>query len=107
MSALEIWLAIAGMTAVTLATRVLMLVFGDRIALPERVQHALRYAPAAALSALIAPELLLQHGAVALLGNAKLLAGAAAIATMLATRSMIATMVIGMAVFSAARHLFA
>jgi branched-subunit amino acid transport protein len=105
MSAVSIWLTIVGMTLVTLATRSLMLAFGDRIPLPERVQHALRFAPACALAALIVPELLTAQGAWAIsLGNARLVAGAAAIAVMLATRSMMATMGLGMAVFLALRH---
>jgi branched-subunit amino acid transport protein len=82
-----------------------MLAFGDRIPLPERVQHALRFAPACALTALIAPELLTEQGAWAIsLANTKLIAGAIAIAVMLATRSMLATMGLGMAVFLALRH---
>jgi len=105
MSAVEIWAAIAGMTVITIATRTLMLVFGDRIPLPERVQHALSFAPACALTALIAPELLTEHGAWAIsFGNAKLVAGASAVATMLATRSMMATMGVGMAAYFVVRH---
>ena len=105
MNAVEIWLAIAGMTVVTIATRTLMLAFGDRIPLPERVQHALRFAPACALAALIAPELLTDQGAVAIsFANAKLVAGTLAIAVMLATRSMVATMTLGMAAYLALRH---
>ncbi|MEF9996937.1 MAG: AzlD domain-containing protein, partial [Burkholderiaceae bacterium] len=41
-----VWLAILGLTVVTLVTRSSFLVLGDRFPLPERVQHALRYAPA-------------------------------------------------------------
>ncbi len=105
MTSLSIWLTIAGMALVTLATRTIMLAFGDRIALPERVQHALRFAPACALSALIAPELLTEHGAWAIsLANPKLVAGAVAIAVMLATRSMMATLGVGMVVFLALRQ---
>jgi branched-subunit amino acid transport protein len=104
-SAVEIWITIVAMTIITVATRTVMLVFGDSIPLPERVQHALRFAPACALTALIAPELLTEHGAWAIsLANAKLAAGAIAIAVMLATRSMIATMGIGMAAYFAMRH---
>ena len=45
------------------------------VALPERVQHALRYAPACALVALIVPEVVLQSGTLALnLSNPKLIA---------------------------------
>jgi branched-subunit amino acid transport protein len=105
MSAAEVWVTIVLMTAVTVATRTVMLVFGDRIPLPERVQHALRFAPACALTALIAPELLTEQGAWAIsLANAKLIAGAIAIAVMLATRSMLATMGLGMAAYLALRH---
>jgi branched-subunit amino acid transport protein len=104
MNALETWLVIIGLTAVTIATRSFFLVLGDRIPLPERVQHALRFAPACALAALIAPEVLTVQGQLALsAANLKLLAGAVAIVTMLTTRSMIATMVIGMGVFTGLR----
>jgi branched-subunit amino acid transport protein len=89
---------------VTIATRSFFLVLGDRIPLPERVQHALRFAPACALAALIAPEVLTVQGQLALsAANVKLLAGAVAVVTMLATRSMIATMVVGMGAFTALR----
>jgi len=105
MSAIEVWITIAGMTVITIATRAAMLVFGDRIPLPERVQHALRFAPACALAALIAPELLTEHGAWAIsLANAKFVGGAVAIATMLATRSMLVTMGLGMAAYFVVRH---
>ena len=106
MNPLETWVVIVGLTAVTVLTRSFFLVLGDRIPLPERVQHALRYAPACALAALIAPEVLTAQGALALtLTNFKLLAGAVAIGTMLVTRSMIATMVVGMGTFTALRLL--
>jgi branched-subunit amino acid transport protein len=105
MSAVEVWVTIVLMTVVTVATRTVMIVFGDRIPLPERVQHALRFAPACALTALIAPELLTEQGAWAIsLANAKLIGGAIAIAVMLATRSMLATMGLGMAAYLAMRH---
>jgi branched-subunit amino acid transport protein len=105
MSVVELWITIVAMTAITVATRTVMLVFGDRIPLPERVQHALRFAPACALTALIAPELLTEHGAWAIsLANAKLVGGAIAIAAMLATRSMLATMGLGMAAYLALQH---
>jgi len=104
-SAIEIWICIALMAIVTVATRTVMLAFGDRIALPERVQHALRFAPACALTALIAPELLTDQGAWAVsLANARLVAGGIAIAVMLATRSMVATMGVGMAAYLVMTH---
>jgi branched-subunit amino acid transport protein len=105
MSAAEVWVTIALMTLVTVATRTVMLVFGDRIVLPERVQHAMRFAPACALTALIAPELLTENGAWAIsIANAKFVGGATAIAVMLATRSLLATMGVGMAAYLALQH---
>jgi len=104
MNAIETWLVIVGLTGVTVLTRSFFLVLGDRIPLPERVQHALRYAPACALVALVAPEVLAVNGELALsLSNFKLLAGGVAIAAMLATRSMIVTMLVGMGAFTALR----
>jgi branched-subunit amino acid transport protein len=102
MSALEVWLTITGLTAVTLVTRNFFLVFGETVRLPTRVQHALRYAPACALTALVAPEVLTPNGTLALeIGNDRLLAAAIATAVMLATRSMLATMAAGLAAFVA------
>lgn len=104
MSGLETWLVIIGLTAVTIGTRSFFLVLGDHVEIPERVQHALRYAPACALAALVAPEVLLPGGALPTnWHDPRLLAALAGIVTMLATRSMIATMVAGMAVFTALR----
>ena len=106
MTSLSIWITIVGMTLVTLATRTIMLVLGERIPLPERVQHALRFAPVCALVALVAPELLTDQGAWAIsLANPKFVAGGTAVAVMLATRSMVATMALGMAAFVGMRLL--
>ncbi len=108
MSALEIWATIVGLALVTLVTRNVFLVLGELLPMPQRLQHGLRYAPACALAALLAPELLVQQGALApTLANHKFVAALAAIATMLATRSIVATMTVGMGAFAAARHFLA
>ena len=105
MSDLSVWIVIVGLTLVTVATRSAFLVLGERFALPERVQHGLRYAPACALVALIAPELVVSNGTLALsLANPKLMAGLAAGGVMLATRSMMAAMAVGMLVFAGLRY---
>lgn len=105
MSTLEIWATILGLALVTLVTRNVFLVLGELLPMPQRLQHGLRYAPACALAALLAPELLVQQGAlVATLANHRFVAGVAALATMLATRSIVATMAVGMAALTAARH---
>lgn len=104
MSDLTVWIIVVGLTLVTVATRSAFLVLGDRFRLPERVQHGLRYAPACALVGLIAPELALANGSLALsLANPKLVAGIAAGAIMLGTRSMIAAIAVGMLAFTALR----
>jgi branched-subunit amino acid transport protein len=103
---LYIWSVILGLTGVTVLTRSFFLVLGDRIPLPERLQHAMRYAPACALAALIAPEVLLTQGALTTsLADPKLLAALAGVITMLVARSMMLTIVVGMAVFTLLRFL--
>ena len=57
MTTTQVWLAILGMGLVTAITRALFLIGGERMILPERVQRALRYAPAAALAAVVVPDL--------------------------------------------------
>lgn len=104
MSEAAVWLVIFGLTAVTVATRSSFLVLGRRYTLPERLQHALRYAPVCALVALITPELAFANGTLALtLDNPRLVAGLAAAVVMAMTRNMIAAMAVGMAGFWALR----
>lgn len=106
MSGTEIWLTIAGLTLVTVVTRNLFLVLGHKVALPERVQHALRYAPACALVALIVPEVVLQSGNLALgVDNPKLVASIVAIATLLLTRRAVAAIALGMLAYTLIRLL--
>ena len=104
MSALEIWLVIAGMTVVTIVTRSLFLIVGNRMTLPVRIQHALRFAPAAALVAIVLPDLLLNHGHFdASWTNPRLMAGIAATAFYVATRRMLGMVFVGMGVFTVLR----
>jgi branched-subunit amino acid transport protein len=101
---LWVWLAIVGVASTTVLTRCSFLVLGARARLPPIVERALRYAPAAALAVLIGPELLTQGGRLHVaLDNLKLLGAAAAVTMLLATRSMVWTIVAGMAAFTALR----
>ena len=103
-----VWIVIIGLTGVTVATRSAFLVLGRRYTLPPRLLHALRYAPVCALMALIAPELALANGSLALaFDNPRLVAGLAAAAVMLVTRSMVVSMSVGMLGFTAMRLLAA
>lgn len=54
-----LWVAFALMAMTTVGTRGSFILLGEKGRLPPALQRALRYAPAAALSALVMPDLLL------------------------------------------------
>lgn len=102
MSGTEIWLTIVGLTVLTVAMRNVFLVLGHRVSLPPRVQHALRYAPACALVAVILPELVVQPvaaGGGLDLTSPKLIAGIVTLATLKLTRHSTAAIVLGMGAY--------
>ena len=57
-----LWVAFALMAMTTVGTRGSFILLGEKGRLPPALQRALRYAPAAALSALVMPDLLLDGG---------------------------------------------
>lgn len=57
-----LWATFVAMALITVALRGGFIVLGEHARLPDGVQRALRYAPAAALAALIAPDVLLDAG---------------------------------------------
>jgi len=100
----EIWIGLLGLGVVTVFTRSFFLMAGERAVLPDRIQRALRYAPAAALAAIVLPDLMTWHGHFTLApGNYKLVAGAAGTLFYLVTRRMVGMIVAGMAVYTALR----
>lgn len=100
MSTLEIWLAILGLTLATIVSRATVLLLGDRIEFGPRVEAALRFAPACALAAIIAPDLLVSDGRLALgLDNLRALAALGAAGLFLLTRSIVWTIAGGMALY--------
>lgn len=104
MSATEVWLSIIGMTLVTAATRAFFLLGGERAVLPERVQRALRYAPAAALVAVVLPDVLdTPHGLSIALSNHAFYGTVAGLAWFLWRRSMLGTIVVGMLAYTLLR----
>ncbi len=104
MTTLQIWLAILGMMLVTAVTRALFLIGGERTVLPERVQRALRYAPAAALAAVVLPEVLeTPQGLSFALSNHAFYASLAGLAWFLWRRSMLGTIIVGMLAYTALR----
>jgi branched-subunit amino acid transport protein len=106
----EIWTVIGVLAIATAATRSAFWLIGHRVTIPKRVQEVLRYAPACALAAIIAPDLLLGPGDQLQLGlwNPKLVAGVAALGFYLLRRNMLHTIVFGMLVFTLLRvsHVF-
>ena len=110
MDALHDWsymlAAIAGLTLGTVVTRSSFFVLPARIQLPQRVERALRYAPACALAAIIAPGVLSHDKHVTIgWGNNQMWALIAASLVFAKTRNMLAMMVVGMGVFTALRLL--
>ena len=95
-----IWLAILGVTLATFLARSTVLLVGERLRLPPIVESALRYAPACALAGIIAPDLLMTSAGLDLtLSNPRWVAGLAAAAIFAASRSTLAAIFGGMAVF--------
>ena len=61
-SSLEAFVTIAGLTVITVITRAFFL-FSDReLVLPDWVRRGLRYAPLAALAAVVVPEVVMTQG---------------------------------------------
>ena len=110
MSDLEIWGVIVVLAIATAATRSAFWMIGHRVTIPKRVNEVLRYAPACALAAIIAPDLLLGSGGQLELlpSNPKLLAAAAALGFYLWRRNMLQTILFGMFAFTILRvlHVF-
>ena len=92
---MTLWLTLLGMALVTFALRAAFLVLPPGIELPAVLRRALRYVPAAVLTAIWAPEVLVQ--------NEQLPAGAVAIAVAWRWRMTFATIVAGLL----ALHFFA
>ena len=97
MSNTALFLTILGMGLVTYAIRVSLFLLPEGLNLPPWLLRALRYVPAAGLSAIIVPELVMPGGTLDLsLGNERLLAGTVAIIVAWRTRNVVLTVAIGM-----------
>lgn len=62
MSTGQILITILGMAAVTLLCRAFFLLPEDDLPMPSWLREGLRYAPIAALTAVVAPEIVMTHG---------------------------------------------
>jgi branched-subunit amino acid transport protein len=93
-----VYSAIALLTLCSVITRAGYQVFGDYLPLSDGVRRALRYAPAAALTAIVVPDMLPWKAGVGPLLDLKLLAGVAGIIVYLRTRSTVAVIASGVLV---------
>lgn len=97
MSLLSVWLAMLGIGVITLGLRSSFLVLPERIGLPPLLRRALRFVPAAVLTAIYAPELLIQSPAgSAFGGHERILAGMVAILVAWRLRRTFLTIAAGM-----------
>ena len=97
-----LWVAFALMAMTTVGTRGSFILLGEKGRLPPALQRALRYAPAAALSALVMPDLLIDAGEVSPL-NPKFAAGLVVLGVALRWRTPGRPFIIGMGVLLALR----
>jgi len=99
-----------GLMLVTFVTRSFFLLIGSRLDIPEAVHEFLRYAPTAALIAIVLPEVIfIKDPATQFfeldLYSPHLFGGVVAIFGYLITKSMLATIFLGMIAFTIARFL--
>ena len=90
--------AVVLMTLCAIVTRAGYMLVGAYLPLPGGVRRALRYAPVAALTAILVPDLLPWQAGVGPVFDYKLLAGIAGTIVMLLTRNSVLVIVIGMIV---------
>lgn len=93
----SLWLIFILIALATHLPRSSFIVLGSRVALPSVVQRALRYAPAAALAAIVVPDIVLVSGDLQPL-NPKLAAAFGAVLAALRSRNPWLPFVFGMGV---------
>ncbi|MBY0454314.1 MAG: AzlD domain-containing protein [Burkholderiaceae bacterium] len=93
-------LAIVGLTVITVVSRTFFMLSDRELPLPGWLQRGLKYAPLAALTAVVAPEVLMSHGAlIHTLEDARLPAVLCAGAYYFWRRGILGTIMLGMAVY--------
>jgi branched-subunit amino acid transport protein len=103
-SPLETVIAILGLALATLLTRSFFLLPDRELPLPAWLRQGLRYAPLAALAAVVAPEIVLTQGhLIATWRDARIYAVAVGMAYFVWRRGILGTIVAGTAVMLALR----
>ena len=92
-----LWIAFLLIGLATTLPRASFILPGNRVTLPPLIQRALRYAPAAALAAIVVPDVMLVSGHLQPL-NPKLAAAVAAVAVRLAWQNPWLPFIAGMGV---------
>ena len=91
---------IAGLAGVTVLTRCFFFMSDKPWHLPGWAQRGLQYAPIAALSAVVIPEIVMSQGQlIATWQDARLFAAAAGTVVYFRTKNVLLTIVLGMAVY--------
>jgi branched-subunit amino acid transport protein len=99
MSSAEVVIAVLGLTVITVVTRGFFFLIQRDIPIPPWLMQGLRYAPLAALAAVVVPEVVtLQGQLIGTWKDARLFAAAAAAAYFWWRRGILGTIVCGMAV---------
>jgi branched-subunit amino acid transport protein len=94
--------AIAGLTVVSIVTRGFFMIPDREVPIPDWLREALRYAPLAALVAVIFPEIAMTDGhLVGTWKDARLYAAMAGVLVFVTTRSLLGTILAGTAVLLA------
>jgi len=91
----SLWLVFIVMTVITVILRASFIMLGERAQLPPTAYKVLRYAPAAALSALVMPDILLV-GDVLQPFNPRLVAAAVVVVIVLRSRNPWLPFILGM-----------
>lgn len=99
MSNTDAVIAVVGLAVITVVTRGFFFIAESEIPIPGWLRQGLRYAPLAALAAVVVPEVVLQQGhLITTWRDAQLFAVAAGAAWFWWRRGILGTIVVGMAV---------
>lgn len=102
MNGTDLWslAVIAGLAVVTVLTRSFFFLSNKPWHLPHWAQRGLQYAPIAALSAVVVPEIVMSQGQlIATWQDARIFAAVVGVAVYFAKRDVLLTIVLGMAVY--------
>ena len=100
MSSFWIVIACIGLAIITLVTRAFFMIPEREVPLPNWLKRGLKYAPLAALAAVIAPEIVMSNGQlISSFADARLPALAAAVVYFFYKRSILGTIALGMVIY--------